>query len=160
MFYKICNDVFQSVTKCTQVAIIRAVYWWIASTLHALAYILCLASLPYTCTEGTLCLVSGPSSSQLFSGDSTCRICFKTFYDSSNLRTHFRVTHSNIRFQCQHCFFLLRHKHCLKYHLRSKHGFDTKFPCPRCSKSLASFHAYEEHLDIVHHVSLSNKMPI
>lgn len=79
-----------------------------------------------------------------------CEVCHKGFCSPSDLKTHVRVVHENIRkFVCDICGQAFKVCSHLKYH-RRKHTGETPYECPHCGKRFHGPSHISDHVKKVH----------
>ncbi|CAL4128378.1 unnamed protein product, partial [Meganyctiphanes norvegica] len=79
-----------------------------------------------------------------------CEVCHKGFCSPSDLKTHIRVVHENVRkFVCDICGQAFKVCSHLKYH-RRKHTGETPYECPHCGKRFHGPSHISDHVKKVH----------
>ncbi|XP_076039593.1 uncharacterized protein LOC143024615 [Oratosquilla oratoria] len=79
-----------------------------------------------------------------------CEVCGKGFCSPSDLRTHMKVVHENIRkYICDMCGQSFKVGSHLKYH-RRRHTGETPYECPHCDKCFHGPSHIADHVKKVH----------
>ena len=79
-----------------------------------------------------------------------CDLCGKGFCSPSDLRTHIKVVHENVRkYVCDICGQSFKVGSHLKYH-RRRHTGETPYECPHCGKSFHGPSHIADHVKKVH----------
>ena len=83
--------------------------------------------------------------------ESTCHICEKTFSKKSNLNTHIRTVHEEIKvFECARCGRRFPALGDMERHVSSVHDKIKPFKCPTCESRFARKDEMQNHCITVH----------
>ena len=75
----------------------------------------------------------GASNSENIETSKTCPICFKLFYNDSNVKRHMKTEHDEVgRLKCNYCEQSFSSKSSLEYHEKSQHVKSKLFECEKC----------------------------
>ena len=80
----------------------------------------------------------------------TCPVCFKTFYNKTNVKRHLLTEHErSLRISCPECEKTFASKSALDYHVKV-HSSQTEVNCDECKESFPDFRSLNSH-KIKHH---------